>query len=85
MLQDPSLHASFLNHGGLERLLEELRLNVKRDDLVCSVRTKKRVMERNRSLCSLDGLSFHHPILREDHSLADTAQPRLTEEIRLGQ
>jgi hypothetical protein len=38
MLNDPSLHSSFLNHGGLERILEELRLNVKRDDLVCSVR-----------------------------------------------
>ncbi|CAF1556450.1 unnamed protein product, partial [Adineta ricciae] len=36
MLSDPSLHSSFLNHGGLERIFEELRLNVKRDDLVCS-------------------------------------------------
>ncbi|UJR37939.1 hypothetical protein I4U23_030624 [Adineta vaga] len=36
MLTDPSLHSSFLNHGGLERIFEELRLNVKRDDLVCS-------------------------------------------------
>ncbi|CAF3588391.1 unnamed protein product, partial [Adineta steineri] len=35
MLNDPSLHSSFLNHGGLERILEELRLNVKRDDLIC--------------------------------------------------
>lgn len=37
MLTDPSLHTSFLNHGGLERILEELRENVKRDDLICSV------------------------------------------------
>jgi hypothetical protein len=38
MLNDASLHSSFINHGGLERILEELRLNVKRDDLICSVR-----------------------------------------------
>jgi hypothetical protein len=38
MLKDPSLHSSFLNHGGLERILEELRSNVKRDELTCSVR-----------------------------------------------
>lgn len=38
MLMDPSLHTSFLNHGGLERILEELKLNIKRDDIVCSVR-----------------------------------------------
>ncbi|CAF4402992.1 unnamed protein product, partial [Rotaria sp. Silwood2] len=36
MLNDPSLHSSFLNHGGLERILEELKLNLKRDDIVCS-------------------------------------------------
>ncbi len=40
MLTDPSLHSSFLNHGGLERILEELRSNVKRDELVCSVRKR---------------------------------------------
>ena len=39
MLNDPSLHSSFLNHGGLERILEELRSNIKRDELICSVRT----------------------------------------------
>ncbi|CAF3061010.1 unnamed protein product [Rotaria sp. Silwood2] len=32
MLTDPS----FLNHGGFENILEELRLNLKRDDIVCS-------------------------------------------------
>ena len=37
MLTDPSLHTSFLNHGGLERILEELRENVKTYDLICSV------------------------------------------------
>ncbi|CAF1083476.1 unnamed protein product [Rotaria sp. Silwood1] len=36
MLNDPSLHSSFLNHGGLERILEELKLNLTRDDIVCS-------------------------------------------------
>ncbi|CAF1410192.1 unnamed protein product [Rotaria magnacalcarata] len=36
MLTDPSLHSSFLNHGGFEKVLEELRLNLKRDDIVCS-------------------------------------------------
>jgi hypothetical protein len=58
MLNDPSLHSSFLNHGGLERIFEELRLNVKRDDLVCSVR--KMILEIKSSrflfLDSLDGL-----------------------------
>lgn len=41
MLTDPSLHTSFLNHGGLERILDELRSNVKRDELICSVRGKE--------------------------------------------
>lgn len=40
MLTDPSLHTSFLNHGGLEKIFEELRLNIKRDDIVCSVRNR---------------------------------------------
>lgn len=40
MLTDPSLHTTFLNHGGLEKILEELRLNLKRDDIVCSVSLK---------------------------------------------
>jgi hypothetical protein len=30
--------SSFLNHGGLERILEELRSNIKHDELICSVR-----------------------------------------------
>lgn len=38
MLTDPSLHSTFMSHAGFDRILEELRLNVKRDDLVCSVR-----------------------------------------------
>ena len=43
MLTDPSLHTSFLNHGGLERILDELRSNVKRDELICSVRRSNEV------------------------------------------
>ena len=46
MLTDPSLHTTFLNHGGLERILEELRLNIKRDDLICSVRLMIRSRRR---------------------------------------
>ena len=45
MLTDSSLHTSFLNHGGLERIVDELRSNIKRDELICSVSEVGAVMK----------------------------------------
>jgi hypothetical protein len=77
MLADSSLHVSFLNHGGFERILDELRTNVKRDELVCSVSQNERVhrsylpMVHHRS-SFLDRLQFNNSIVHENHSIAHT-------------
>ncbi len=70
MLNDPSLHSSFLNHGGLERILEELRTNIKRDELICSVR--KISFIKSNSFFSLDGLYINYSSMYKNPSIIDT-------------